>query len=49
MWQNLWEKLKIKKQEKASLLYALLDGFEAFATLADVEGHGHDILAGAFL
>ena len=28
---------------------ALLDGFEAFATLTDVEGHGHDILAGAFL
>ena len=28
---------------------ALLDGFEAFAATADVEGHGHNILAGAFL
>ena len=28
---------------------ALLDGLEAFAALADVEGHGHNILAGAFL
>ena len=28
---------------------ALLDGLEAFAALADVEGHGHDVLAGALL
>ena len=28
---------------------ALLDGLKAFAALADVEGHGHDVLAGALL
>ena len=28
---------------------AFLDGFEAFATLTDIEGDRHDILAGAFL
>ena len=28
---------------------ALLDGLKAFTTLADIEGHGHDVLAGALL
>ncbi len=35
--------------DRAAIQSALLDGLKALAALANVEGHGHDILAGALL